>query len=110
MNAPVSKIEIDGERYLELVRSLPCCICEAFGEIQRSATQAHHPIHGRYGTKRVPHIMAIPLCEGHHCGDFDKTKFAIHRGKKSWAAKYGLDTDYIAVTQDKIAKLTGEHA
>jgi hypothetical protein len=88
--------------YLAQVHELPCCICEAFGEIQLSPTQAHHPICGRYSQKRAPHHDAIPLCEGHHQGDFDTSKTAIHRGKKTWMAKYGSDRDYIDVTRDKL--------
>ena len=88
--------------YLRMVRQLPCCICEAYGEPQMSATQAHHPIHGRYRTTRAPDETAIPLCEGHHQGDLDKTKLAIHGGKETWADRYGLDTEWIAATQDKI--------
>lgn len=91
--------------YLDDVRKLPCAICEAFGEIQRSPTEAHHPIHDRHGNERRPDREAIPLCEGHHRGDLDKSKFAIHRGKKSWRARYGADHGYIAGTQDKVEKM-----
>jgi hypothetical protein len=88
--------------YLDAVRQLPCCICEAFGEVQMSPTTAHHPIHARHSNERVPDREAIPLCDGHHQGTFDRSKLAIHRGKKTWRAKYGCDRDYIAQTQDKV--------
>lgn len=88
--------------YLARVRELPCCICEAFGEPQLSPTAAHHPIHGRHSQVKVPDCMAVPLCEGHHTGMFDTTKVAIHREPDLWRWKYGLDTDYIAITQDRI--------
>lgn len=88
--------------YLARVRGLPCCICEAFGMVQISPTTAHHPIHGRYGTRKAHDYAAIPLCDGHHQGTFDTSKLAIHRGKQTWANAYGLDTDYIEVTQDKL--------
>lgn len=89
-------------KYLEQVRALPCCICQAFGEMQLSPSTAHHPICGRYGNRRTADEMAIPLCDGHHQGDFDKSKLAIHRDRAEWVEKYGPDTDYIAVTQDAI--------
>jgi len=92
--------------YLAKVRELPCCICEAFGEMQVSATQAHHPIHGRFSVTRSPDDTAIPLCEGHHQGLLDTSKLALHRGKETWAAKYGLDTDWIDATRDKIERMT----
>ena len=92
--------------YLAEVARLPCCICEAFGEVQLSPTQAHHTICGRYGQKRTPDEMAIPLCHGHHQGDFDASKLAIHRSKRAWVERYGPDTDYIAATQDTIERIT----
>ena len=89
-------------RYLEEVRRLPCCICEAFGFAQTSPTQAHHPICGRFGTLKAPDTTAIPVCEGHHLGDFDTTKVAIHRDRELWVDWFGPDTDYVAATQDKL--------
>lgn len=91
--------------YLTAVHDYPCCICEAFGEAQTTPTEAHHVICGRYSFKKTPDIMAIPLCDGHHQGMFDTSKTAIHRGKETWVAKYGLDTDYVAAMQDKLAHL-----
>jgi len=88
--------------YLGVVRQLPCCICQAFGEVQTSASEAHHTICGRYSQRKTPDRQVIPLCDGHHQGKFDTDKLAIHNGKESWAAKYGPDTDFIAATQDRI--------
>ncbi len=88
--------------YLVRVRELPCCICEGFGERQASPTQAHHPIHGRGSTRKVPDRMAIPICEGHHLGDFDTSKIALHRDPDMWKEAYGLDHEYIAATQDRL--------
>jgi hypothetical protein len=88
--------------YIARIHNLPCCICQAFGEVQTSPTQAHHTICGRYSQKRTPDKQAIPLCEGHHTGLMDTSKLAIHKAKKTWVNKYGADTDYIAATQDAI--------
>ena len=90
--------------YLVSVRELPCCICEAFGEQQLSPGTAHHPIHGRYSGRKRPDREAICLCDGHHQGTFDTSKLAIHRAPGQWREKYGPDTDYIAVTQDRLAE------
>lgn len=88
--------------HLARVARLTCCICDAFGERQESATQAHHPIHDRYGTLKVSDEMAIPLCEGHHQGLVDRSKLAIHQGKETWRSKYGADHDWIAATKDRL--------
>ena len=86
------------------VRSGPCIICRLFGEQQLSPTQAHHPIHGRYSARKAPAKDCLGLCEGHHMGDFDTSKIALHREPDKWKAKYGLDTDYIKEQR----KLVGE--
>ena len=89
--------------YLKGVAQLPCCICEAYGEVKLSRTTVHHTICGRYGTHKTPDRQAIPLCGGHHQGDLDTSKTAIHRDREEWVRKYGKDTDYIARTQDAVA-------
>jgi len=90
--------------YLAKVRELPCVICTEYGLHQTTPTTAHHPIHGRHGTRKVPDEMAIPLCDGCHQGLWDTTKTAIHKEPKKWREQYGDDTDYIAVTQDAIER------
>lgn len=91
--------------YLAAVRQLPCCICAAWGMPQLTPTTAHHVICGRYGQRKTPDIMAVPLCDGHHQGQWDTTKLAIHRDRDAWVAAYGPDTDWIAATQDALAHL-----
>ena len=93
------------QEYLRAVRSLPCCICEAFGEKQNSETQAHHVFHGRFSGRKTPDRQAIPLCEGHHQGLRDTSKLAVHQAKKQWAEKYGCDHEWTAATQDKIERM-----
>lgn len=90
--------------YLAKVRALPCCICEAFGETQLSPTTAHHPIHGRFSQRKVPDRMAIPLCDGHHQGNFDRSKVALHAEPTKWKRLYGEDHEFTAATQDRIFK------
>lgn len=90
--------------YLAAVRELPCVICHAFGEPQLSPTSAHHCIHGRFSQRKAPDRAAIPLCEGHHQGLRDKSKTAVHAEPTKWKRLYGEDTEYIAITQDRILK------
>lgn len=90
--------------YLKRVRALPCVICEAFGERQTSPTTAHHPRDDWHSRAKRPDKCAIPLCDGHHQGDRDKSKVAYHRQRAKWRELYGKDTDYILVTQDRIAR------
>lgn len=92
----------DDPKYIECVKQLPCVICEAFGEpYGQPPSDAHHTISNRNSMARRPDKMAIPLCKGHHQTG-ENGKLAIHRGKETWEAKYGLDTDYIDITQDRV--------
>jgi len=88
--------------YLARVRDLPCCICREFGLPQQSPTAAHHCIHGRYGARKVPDRMSIPLCEGHHQGLRDTSKIAIHREPQRWRDLYGADTDWISWAENRV--------
>ena len=84
------------EKFLQKIRELPCCICKRFGMVQRSPTTAHHPIHDRYGTRKVSDRLAIPLCDDHHqqLWGTDKSKLAIHKEPLKWRELYGPDYSY----------------
>lgn len=81
---------------LAAVAAMPCVICHEWGLPQLSPTQVHHCIHGRHGTRRAPDSMTIPLCCGHHLGDLDTSKVALHRQPDEWKRLYGQDTDWIS--------------
>lgn len=98
--------EVDAS-WLADVRRLPCVICEAWGYRQTTQTEAHHPICGRHSQERVPDREALPLCDGHHQGNFDTAKIAIHRDRTLWVDTYGSDREYIAITQDAVERLRG---
>jgi len=87
----------DDPDYLDRVRAERCCICEAFGEVQMTPTAAHRPICGRHSQRKRPDCTAIPLCHDHHQG-----WKGIHPRRAWWVETYGEDTDYIAITQDKL--------
>lgn len=94
----------DALDYMGRVRAGGCIICRLFGEQQLSPTQAHHPIHGRYSARKAPDKDCLGICEGHHQGNFDTSKIALHREPDKWKDRYGLDTDYIKEQR----KLVGE--
>jgi hypothetical protein len=83
--------------HLARVAELPCCICEAFGEIQEGRTYVHHTICGRFGNRKTPDREVIPLCWHHHQGPL-----GIHASRDAWVRAYGSDRDYIAATLDKL--------
>lgn len=89
--------------HMARVAKLPCVICWAHGEQQQSPTTVHHVICGRYGNRKAPDTFTIPLCEGHHQGNFDTSKVAIHRDRAEWVSLYGEDTEYLPVVADMLA-------
>ena len=89
-------------KHLEYIRSLPCCVCQAFNEVQLSPTTAHHTIHDRFGTHKRSDSLCIPLCEGHHQGLWDNSKLAIHKHPNKWKEKYGSDYSFLTGKMKKI--------
>lgn len=75
-----------GKAWMRRVKQLPCAVCRKPGP-----SDAHHVIHGRYGTRKAPDTATIPLCKAHHQDGPE----AIHQGKATWAAKHGHDYSYL---------------
>lgn len=92
--------------YLARVAALGCIVCEAFGLAQLSPTQVHHCIHDRFGTRRAGDDDTIPLCEGHHQGNFDTSKLALHRAPALWRRTYGPDHSYIGAVRARLGLQT----
>ena len=92
-------------QWLSILHELPCCICQYYGQPQNSPTTAHHHIMGRGGNRKTCDTEAIPLCDGHHQGQFDTSKVAIHREPKEWRQRYGRDTDWISWAQASVNKI-----
>lgn len=96
----------DGLSYMGKVRLLPCVICDGWGMVQNSPTEAHHCKSGRYGNLREHDRLTIPLCHSHHNklrpykGDEDKLGY--HNGQETWETEYGPDYDFVAATLDAV--------
>lgn len=103
-DSPRGKFDLE---YMGLVRKLHCVICDEWCMIQTTPTEAHHPICGRFGTRKDDNTNVIPLCQCHHKGTAGSDKTAIHEGKETWVAAYGPDHHFIAPTQDKISRIFG---
>jgi len=87
--------------YLAIVRQQPCCICERFGLVQTTPTEAHHVICARGGNRKTPDDDAIPVCRAHHRTGEDGF-LSVHKHRKAWVAAYGLDMDYVAATRERV--------
>ena len=107
---PKTGKRIDHPRYRQLVRSMPCMICDGWGLIQTSYTEFHHSNCGRYSGAKTSCFLGIPLCDCHHKGqrfDRDRNKLAIHQDKRSWIELYGNDYDFAPYVQDYIKRSYG---
>lgn len=91
-----------GLAHMARVRSLPCIICLEWEMPQNSPTEAHHVIHGRYGTRKAPDTATIPLCAEHHRESADPAKVALHAEPKRWKQLYGEDHDWLPKIHDML--------
>lgn len=87
---------VHDEKYLELVRELPCCVCAA-----PPRSDPHHIIlrSGYKGfNKKLPDVWVIPLCRSHH----DEIQTI---GAEAWDERYGCQKEFALLT---FAQLYGE--
>lgn len=92
-----------GLAHMARVRALPCIICREWGLRQTTPTEAHHCIHGRYGTRKAPDTATIPLCAEHHRESADPEKVALHAEPSRWKRLHGPDTEWLAKIHDMLA-------
>lgn len=91
--------------YLSLLASFGCYCCRTEG-IETEA-MIHHIREGMGMSQRANHIGGtIPLCEGHHQGNFDTNKLAFHRSPKLWREKYGSEKDIAEGFYNLIMRIT----
>lgn len=88
--------------HMAKVAAMPCVICHLYGLPQLSQTQVHHVIHGRFGNARSGDDLTIPLCEGHHQGNWDGSKTALHREPARWQELYGKDYDLLEWVKERL--------
>ena len=65
-------------------------------------------IHAFKALSFAKRFVQSELCNGHHEGDMETGKVAIPLDKALWVDTYGPDTDYLAITQDAVARLRGK--
>ena len=54
--------------HLDVIRSMPCALCELLGMEQATPTEAHHIRAGAGLSQRAADVLAVPLCMEHHRG------------------------------------------
>ena len=69
-----------------------CCRVDGLGEVP---AMIHHIREGKGMGQRASHFETIPLCEGHHQGNWDTSKLAFHRSPRKWRERYGRESDIV---------------
>jgi hypothetical protein len=80
---------VESEKYLELVRRMPCCVCMA-----PPRSDPHHIVlrNGIKGfNRKVPDVWAIPLCRFHH----DEIQTI---GSEAWDERHGCQKEFALLT------------
>jgi Recombination enhancement, RecA-dependent nuclease len=90
-NAPVTTKE--DLAHMERVREMGC-ICCAKADIQRRSV-LHHILRGN---KRLGHKYVLPLCPGHHVGEFERNKhygprLSVHRNHRAFVLEFGTERE-----------------
>ena len=57
-------MNISVRRHIELIKSMPCCLCGA-----SAPSDAHHILEGRIKGRRAHDFCTIPLCKDCHQGE-----------------------------------------
>ena len=91
---PVKPSKAEGKAHMARVAQLPCVICGKQGP-----SEVHHCISGRYSQRKASDFHTIPLCYADHRGPD-----GIHANKAAWEARNGLDTDFLPVVADMLAR------
>jgi hypothetical protein len=96
------------DAHLNEVAELGCIACEMDGHPGTPAA-IHHPRRDENGngigaSVRAPHEEGIPLCEGHHQGEVDTTKIAIHKEPTRFIARYGTEKDLVAKVRERLRR------
>lgn len=76
---------------IKLIMGMSCAACALHGDLSKRALECHHIV--RDG-KRLGHWWTIPLCKGHHQGQWDKknpqpAQVAICDGRKAFRRAHG---------------------
>lgn len=84
------------------------CVCCAQSGIAHIAQECHHILDGG---RRMGHWFTLPLCRGHHQGDFNKEQrqalpfghlVAISDGRKLFNAVYESERKLWEIVQDRL--------
>jgi len=95
-----------GERYLAIVRRLPCEICVRWHGVEASpqthvVSSAHHPRTGAGAGRKNPDEDAIALCPYHH----QNSSEALHvMGRKAWEAYFNVTEAELTLSTRKRAQ------
>lgn len=98
------------------IHRMRCWACEVDKDPCPPPSAGHH-IKEEYGAgQKASDWEMLPLCEGHHQGNIDRTRLAYHRAPRTWCARYGNQVVVLRIilarrglTLDDIPRLRGSY-
>lgn len=107
MSSLRSPTRYEAERMDAMMR-LGCVCCAMLFSLPVVAQECHHILSGG---RRMGHYFTLPLCRGHHQGDWSpeqielipaKKRVAISDGRKAFNAVYNSERKLWEVVQDRL--------
>ncbi|HEN3600162.1 TPA: hypothetical protein U5E25_001602 [Yersinia enterocolitica] len=87
--------------HVAAVVAIGCIACYVdSGELETPA-EVHHVRAGCGGAQRSSWFKILPLCTDHHRHG-ENGKIAIHRGSKTFSAKYGTEEELLILVESLI--------
>jgi hypothetical protein len=95
------------QKRFEDIKRLGCVACASLN-VWSPAHEIHHLLRGN---KRLGHVWSIPLCRGHHRGDWDPAqraifspneRIAISDGRKAFERVYPSEMDLWRKVQKRL--------
>lgn len=80
--------------HVEAVVSIGCIACYIDSGMLETPAEVHHVRSGQGMAQRSSWRRILPLCSDHHRNGMNG-KTAIHRGIKTFTAKYGTEQDLL---------------
>jgi len=79
--------------HMARVRQWPCLCCAQSGIVRRAVLH-----HIKSGTKRMGHFFVLPLCRGHHVGEFIAGedyghRYSVHRHHRNFVVTFGTERE-----------------
>ncbi|WP_454889500.1 Ref family recombination enhancement nuclease [Serratia quinivorans] len=89
------------EKHVQAVVELGCIACYLDSGQLETPAEVHHVRAGQGAAQRASWKKVLPLCPDHHRLGMNG-KIAIHRGAKTFSAKYGSEVELLHIVESLV--------